>query len=224
MWYKWRNAESDFSPHAELCVQCPDQEYTNWERNHCHPKIVTFLAFEDSWRMSLTCMALWFFVMTAMVLWVFVKHWDIPVVKANSWTLSYVLLISLLLCFLCSLLFIGHPNRATCILQQITLGTVFTVAAATGLAKSLTVILAFMARKLGRTMRRLLETGAPNDVIPLCSKIQVILCGVWRGTSPPFLEIDTHSEPKELIIVCKKDLVTDFYSVLGYLGSLALVR
>ena len=100
----------------------------------------------------------------------------------------------------------------------------FTVAVATGLAKTLTVILAFKARKPGRTMRRLLETGASNDVILLCSIIQVILCGVWRGTSPPFLETDTHSEPKELIIVCKKDLVTDFYSVLGYLGSLALVR
>ena len=160
----------------------------------------------------------------AMVLWVFVKQWDTSVVKTNNCTLSYVLLISLLLCFLCSLLFIGHPNRATCILQQITLGTVFTVAVATGLAKTLTVILAFKARKPGRTMRRLLETGASNDVIPLCSIIQVILCGVWRGTSPPFLETDTHSEPKELIIVCKKDLVTDFYSVLGYLGSLALVR
>ena len=65
-------------------------------------------------------------------------------------------------------------------------------------------------------------TGASNDVIPLCFLIQVILCGVWQGTSSPFLEIYTRSEPKELIIVCKKDLVIDFYSVLGYLGSLAL--
>ena len=98
----------------------------------------------------------------------------------------------------------------------------FTVAVATGLAKTLTVILAFKARKPGRTMRRLLETGASNDVIPLCSLIQVILCGVWLGTSPPFLEMDTHSEPKELIIMCNKGSVTAFYCVLGYLGSLAL--
>ena len=65
-------------------------------------------------------------------------------------------------------------------------------------------------------------TGGSNDVIPLCFLIQVILCGVWQGTSSPFLELYTRSEPKELIIVCKKDLVIDFYSVLGYLGSLAL--
>ena len=54
------------------------------------------------------------------------------------------------------------------------------------------------------------------------SMIQVIICGVWLGASPPFLEMDTHSEPKELLIVCNKGSVTAFYHVLGYLGSLAL--
>ncbi|KAG5208795.1 hypothetical protein JEQ12_016360 [Ovis aries] len=34
--------------------------------------------------------------------------------------------------------------------------------------------------------------------------------------------MDTHSEPKELLITCNKGLVTAFYHVLGYLGSLAL--
>ncbi|EQB78337.1 heterogeneous nuclear ribonucleoproteins A2/B1 isoform 1 [Camelus ferus] len=83
-----------------------------------------------------------------------------PIVKANSRALSYVLLISLLLCFLCSLLFIGRPNTATCILQQVTFGAVFTVAVATVLAKTLNVILAFKSMKPGRTRRRLLVTGA----------------------------------------------------------------
>ncbi|OWK02104.1 hypothetical protein Celaphus_00018090, partial [Cervus elaphus hippelaphus] len=82
---------------------------------------------------------------------------------------SDVLLISLLLCFLCCLLFIAHPNMATCILRQITFGAGFTVAVS---AKTLTVILAFKARKPGRTMRYQLVTGASNYVIPMCSLIQ----------------------------------------------------
>ena len=88
----------------------------------------------------------------AVVLWVFVKHRHTPIVKANNRALSHVLLISLLY-FLRSLLFINHPHTATCILQQITFGAVFTVAVATVLAKTLAVILAFKARKPGRTMR-----------------------------------------------------------------------
>uniref|UniRef100_F1SA32 G-protein coupled receptors family 3 profile domain-containing protein n=1 Tax=Sus scrofa TaxID=9823 RepID=F1SA32_PIG len=189
-----------FSTDAEQC------------RNHCLPKVLTFLAFEDSMGMSLTCMVLCFFVITAVILLIF----------ANNWALSYVLLISLLLGFLCPLLFIGRPSTATCILRQITFGALFTVAVATVLAKTLTVILAFKAMRPGRIMRRLLVTGASNYVIPICFLIQVVICGVWLGTSPPFLEIHTHSEPKNLILMCNKGTITAFYCILGYLGFLAL--
>ncbi|XP_006164747.1 vomeronasal type-2 receptor 116, partial [Tupaia chinensis] len=207
---------------AEQCMQCPDQEYPNSEKTHCLPKSVTFLAFEDSMGMAMACTALCFSTVTAVVLGVFVKHQNTPIVKANNHVLSFILLISLLLCFLCSLLFIGHPNTVTCILQQVTFALVFTVAISTVLAKTITVILAFKARKPGRTMKRLLLSGTSNSVIPICSLVQVIICGIWLGTSPPFIDIDLHSEPTNLIIMCNKGSVTAFYCVLGYLGFLAL--
>nr|XP_051685219.1 vomeronasal type-2 receptor 116-like [Oryctolagus cuniculus] len=217
--------ERDISNHtdAEQCIPCADDEYPNMERNHCLPKLVTFLAFEESLGMALACVALCFSVLTAAVLWVFVKHRDTPIVKANNRTLSYILLITLLLCFLCSLLFIGRPNTATCLLQQIAFGLLFTVAVSTVLAKTITVILAFKALKPGRTMRRLLVSGASNSLIPICFLIQLALCGIWLGTYPPFIELDAHSEHGHIILVCNKGSVTAFYCVLGYLGSLALV-
>lgn len=72
------NVESAFSPDAEQCVQYPDHGYPNSDRNHCLPKIVTFLAFEDALGMSLAGIDLCFCVVTAVVLWVFVKHRDTP--------------------------------------------------------------------------------------------------------------------------------------------------
>ncbi|XP_051685220.2 vomeronasal type-2 receptor 116-like [Oryctolagus cuniculus] len=207
---------------AKQCMQCSDDEYPNQERSRCLPKLMTFLAFEESLGMALACMALCFSVLTAAVLWVFVKHRDTPIVKANNRTLSYILLITLLLCFLCSLLFVGRPNTATCLLQQIAFGLVFTVALSTVLAKTITVILAFKVTKPGRTMRRLLVSGIYNSVIPICSLIQLALCGIWLGTYPPFIELDTHSELDHIILVCNKGSATAFYCVLGYLGSLAL--
>ncbi|XP_062034495.1 vomeronasal type-2 receptor 116-like, partial [Lepus europaeus] len=216
--------ERDISNHtdAEQCIPCADNEYPNMERNHCLPKLVTFLAFDEILGMVLACMALCFSVLTAVVLWIFVKHRDTPIVKANNWTLSYILLIALLLCFLCSLLFLGRPNTATCLLRQITFSFVFTVAVSTVLAKTITVILAFKALKPGRTMRRLLVSGASNFIIPICSLIQLALCGIWMGISPPFIDTDVHSEHGHIILVCNKGSVTAFYCVLGYLGSLAL--
>ncbi|XP_048191070.1 vomeronasal type-2 receptor 116-like [Perognathus longimembris pacificus] len=159
---------------------------------------------------------------TAAVLGVFVKHHNTPIVKANNQALSYILLLSLFFCFLCSLLFIGHPNTVTCILQQTTFGVAFTVAVSAVLAKTVTVVLAFKVTTPGRRMRWLLMSGAPNFIIPICTLIQVTLCGIWLGTSPPFIDTDTHSEHGHLILLCNKGSLTAFYCVLGFLGSLAL--
>uniref|UniRef100_A0A8C0WK70 G-protein coupled receptors family 3 profile domain-containing protein n=1 Tax=Castor canadensis TaxID=51338 RepID=A0A8C0WK70_CASCN len=192
---------------ADHCFQCSIYEYPNSERTHCIPKVVIFLAFEDSLGMTLACIALCFSVITVVVLVFFMKHKDTPIVKANNRNLSYILLISLFF---------------TCILQQITFGLVFTVAVSTVLAKTITVILSFKIMKPGRTMRWLLVSGAVNSVIPICTLIQLIFCGIWLATSPPFIDTDAHSEHGHIIILCNKGSLTAFYCVLGYLGSLAL--
>nr|XP_044986509.1 vomeronasal type-2 receptor 116-like [Jaculus jaculus] len=206
----------------EQCVMCPEDQYANTEQTHCLQRAITFLAYEEPLGMALACMALCFFTLTCLVLGVFVKHHDTPIVRANNHALSYILLISLIFCFLCSLLFLGHPNTATCILQQTTSGVVFTVAISTILAKTITVVLAFKLTTPRIRMRWLLVSGAPNFIIPICILIQLILCGVWLGTSPPFIETDSHSEHGRIIIVCNKGSVSAFYCVLGFLGSLAL--
>ncbi|XP_023563207.1 vomeronasal type-2 receptor 116-like [Octodon degus] len=207
----------------EQCVMCPHHQYANIQRNHCLQKNVTFLAYEDRLGKALAGTALSLTMLTSAVLGLFVNHQDTPIVKANNRALSYTLLISLTCCFLCSLLFIGRPNTATCILQQTTFGVVFTVAVSTVLAKTVTVLLAFKITAPDRRMRQWLVSGAPNYIIPICSLIQLTLCGVWMGTNPPYIDTDAHSEHGHIIIVCNKGSLTAFYCVLGYLGSLALV-
>ncbi|XP_027289619.2 LOW QUALITY PROTEIN: vomeronasal type-2 receptor 116 isoform X2, partial [Cricetulus griseus] len=206
---------------VDQCVKCPEDQFANTEQNKCIPKAVIFMNYEDPLGMALALMALCFSAFTALVLGVFFKHHDTPIVKANNRNLSYNLLISLFFCFLCPLLFIGQPNTATCMLQQITFGVVFTVAVSTVLAKTVTVILAFKVTVPGRRMRYFLVSGAPNYIIAICTLIQVIICSVWFGTSPPSVNIDAHSEHGQIIIVCIKGSVTAFYCVLGYLACLA---
>ncbi|XP_051047674.1 vomeronasal type-2 receptor 116-like [Phodopus roborovskii] len=206
----------------DQCVKCPDDHYANRGGNHCLKKVVTFLGYEDLLGMSLASLAICFSILTAGVFGVFLKHNDTPTVKANNRALSYVLLISLNCCFLCSLLFIGQPNMITCLMQQTVFAVVFTVAASTVLAKTITVVLAFKVTTPGRTIRRLLVSGAPNFIIPICTMIQLILCGIWLGTSPPFVDVDIHVEKDHILIICNKGSIIAFYFVLGYLGSIAL--
>ncbi|XP_076420470.1 vomeronasal type-2 receptor 116-like [Peromyscus maniculatus bairdii] len=207
---------------VEKCVRCPEDQYANREQKQCIPKSVVFLTYEDPLGMTLASIALCFSAFTVLVLAVFVKNRDTPLVKANNQNLSYILLISLMFCFLCPLLFIGHPSSATCILQQITFGVVFTVAISTVLAKTVTVLLAFIVIAPGRRMRFFMISRAPNYIIVICTLIQIILCAIWLLVSPPSIDTDAHSEYGQIIIVCNKGSVTAFYCVLGYHGSLAL--
>ncbi|XP_059109680.1 vomeronasal type-2 receptor 116-like [Peromyscus eremicus] len=206
----------------EKCMKCPESHYANTEKKFCLQKAVSFLDHKDPLGMSLTTIALSFSVFTAVVLALFVKHRDTPIVKANNRTLSYMLLITLIVCFLCSLFFIGRPNTTTCILQQITFGGAFTVALATVLAKAITVIIAFKVTFPNKVVRWLIISKAPNLIIPICTLVHLVLCGIWLGTSPPFLDKDAHAEHGQIILVCNKGSDFAFHSILGYLCSLAL--
>ncbi|XP_069858129.1 vomeronasal type-2 receptor 116-like [Dipodomys merriami] len=206
----------------EQCVRCADHQFANIRRNHCLRKTEGFLAYEDPLGMALACTALCCSALTAAVLGVFIKHQDTPIVKANNWALSYILLISLICSFLCSLLFLGRPHTTACILQHTTFAVVFTVAVSTVLAKTITVVLAFTLAAPGRGTRQRLLFWVPNLLIPICTLIQVTLCGLWLKISPPFVDKDAQSEHGYIIILCNMGSLTAFYCVLGYLGSLAL--
>uniref|UniRef100_UPI0020217F12 vomeronasal type-2 receptor 116-like n=1 Tax=Myodes glareolus TaxID=447135 RepID=UPI0020217F12 len=216
------NEVSNETIDVDQCVKCPEDQYASTEHVHCIDKAVSFLSYKDPLGMAITLMALCFSALTSVVLGVFVKHHDTPLVKANNRNLSYTLLISLIFCFLCPLLFIGYPNTAMCILQQITFGVVFTVAISTVLAKTATVLLAFKVTTPGKRMRYYLISGAPNFIIVICTLIQTIICAVWLGVSPPSIDIDAKNEHGHIIIVCNKGSIIAFYCVLGYHGSLAL--
>ncbi|XP_051018174.1 vomeronasal type-2 receptor 116-like [Acomys russatus] len=217
-------ADNEISNETDMdqCVKCPESHYANLEKNHCLQKSVSFLAFDDPLGMALTVTALCFSVLTAVVLAVFVKHRDTPIVKANNRALSYTLLLTLIVCFLSSLLFIGKPNTASCILQETAFGILFTVALSTVLAKAITVVIAFRVTVPARMVRWLMVSRAPNFIIPVCTLIELVLCGIWLLTSPPFIDQDAHAEHGHIILLCNKGSAVAFHSVLGYLCFLAL--
>ncbi|XP_043914047.1 extracellular calcium-sensing receptor-like [Protopterus annectens] len=205
------------------CLKCQDDHWTNAERDACVKKLVEFISYEEPLGSTLAVIAIILSTFPASVLWIFIKFRDTPIVKANNRGLSYILLIVLMLCFLCSLLFISPSNSISCLLRQVAFGILFSICVSSILAKTITVVIAFNATKPGNNLRRWVGTKTPVIIVLFSSAVQVCICAGWLATSPPFPENNMKYYKEKIVIECNEGSIGMFYCMLGYLGFLASV-
>ncbi|XP_048366390.1 vomeronasal type-2 receptor 26-like [Sphaerodactylus townsendi] len=205
------------------CFPCPEGYYPNSDHSLCIPKVISFLSYEEILGASLAASALSLSLITAWVLGIFLKYRDTPIVKANNQDLTYTLLISLLLSFLCALLFIGRPEKFMCLLQQTAFGIIFSLAVSCVLAKTTTVVLAFVATKPGSRMKNWVGKRSTICIVLFGLLVQATVCTAWLATSPPFPDVDMHAVTEEIVLQCNEGSVVWFYCVLAFLGFLAMV-
>ncbi|XP_068124133.1 vomeronasal type-2 receptor 26-like [Hyperolius riggenbachi] len=206
---------------SESCFKCPDEEWPDEKNVRCVPRTYDYLSYDDVLALLFSFASLLFSAMTLFMSGSFIYFWYTPVVKANNRTVSFILLTSILLSFLCVFLFLGRPVDITCMLRQVAFGIFFSISVSCVLAKTVTVCLAFKATKPGSYWRKLLTVKLSNFLVVTCSSVQVLICVVWLSVSPPYQEYDMFSSPGKIIIQCNEGLVIGFYSVLGYMGILA---
>uniref|UniRef100_A0A1B8YAK7 G-protein coupled receptors family 3 profile domain-containing protein n=1 Tax=Xenopus tropicalis TaxID=8364 RepID=A0A1B8YAK7_XENTR len=220
---KCAEGEMSNSTDAFSCSKCPAYQMPDTKRIVCIPKATNYLSFIDTLGASLTAIAFILFITASVVLGIFVKYWETPIVRANNRYLSCLLLISLMLCFLCTLLFIGRPTQICCLLRQVTFGIVFTISVSSVLAKTLTVIIAFNATKPGSKLKKYVGTQLAIVLVIVCCLGEIIISAVWMASNPPLVEADMVSKMDTIVLLCNEGSVAFFFCIIGYIGTLALL-
>ncbi|XP_051580762.1 extracellular calcium-sensing receptor-like [Myxocyprinus asiaticus] len=218
-------AEGEISNETDSnnCKLCPGEYWSNAEKNECVLKAVEFLSFTEVMGTVLVFFSLFGVGLTVLVAILFYIKKDTPIVKANNSELSFLLLFSLTLCFLCSLTFIGRPTEWSCMLRHTAFGITFVLCISCVLGKTVVVLMAFKAALPGSNVMKWFGPAQQRLSVLAFTLIQVLICVLWLTISPPFPYKNMKYYKEKIILECSLGSTIGFSAVLGYIGLLALL-
>ncbi|XP_069463394.1 extracellular calcium-sensing receptor-like [Ambystoma mexicanum] len=217
--------QGEISNHSESisCIHCSWDKWPNSRQDQCIAKNTEFLGYEEPLGAILAAISLFLSSFPIFVLGLFHYFRDTPIVRANNRALSYHLLLSIMLCFLCSWSFIGYPAPEKCLLRQAAFGIIFAFCVSCILAKTIMVVIAFKATKPNSDFRRWVGPKLSYLIIGCGTVTQICLCLLWLIVYPPFMVNNIHTNPGKIIIECNEGSPIAFWCMLGYLGLLASI-
>uniref|UniRef100_A0AAQ6A2N0 G-protein coupled receptors family 3 profile domain-containing protein n=1 Tax=Amphiprion ocellaris TaxID=80972 RepID=A0AAQ6A2N0_AMPOC len=214
------------------CVLCSEGKFSNKpedfasspQRDHCVPKKIEFLSYHEPLGICLTSTSLLGTFICAVVLGIFIHHRSTPVVRANNSELSFLILMSLKLCFLCSLLFIGRPRLWTCQMRHAAFGISFVLCVSCILVKTMVVLAVFKASKPGGgASLKWFGAVQQRGTVLLLTCIQAAICVVWIVSASPLPHKNTQYHSDKIVYECVVGSTVGFAVLLGYIGLLAIL-
>uniref|UniRef100_UPI00398EA22F vomeronasal type-2 receptor 1 n=1 Tax=Pristiophorus japonicus TaxID=55135 RepID=UPI00398EA22F len=206
------------------CIQCPEDYWSNANRDECLHKVVEFLGYDDALGITLIALSIFGACIAAAIAIVYMVRSDTALVKANDLGLSLVLLFSLVICFLSSIVFIGQPVAWSCMTRQVLLAVSFASCLSCLLSKAVNLMFKARAAKAKSPEGREKKSLRPCQqrlialIIVLC---HACLCIAWLLIFPPYPVKNTLSQNIKIIMECNEGSVVFLCCVLGYDALLA---
>ncbi|XP_053090990.1 extracellular calcium-sensing receptor-like [Pangasianodon hypophthalmus] len=208
---------------AITCENCYQDYWPNVHRDKCVQKEIEYLSYGDTMGILLTAVSIIGAFITMVITIIFFRYKNTPIVKANNSELSFLLLFSLTLCFLCSLTFIGQPSEWSCMLRHTAFGITFVLGISCVLGKTVVVLMAFRATLPGTNVMKWFGPPQQRLSVLVFTVIQVLICVLWLTTSPPIPFKNLKLYKEKVILECHLGSNIGFWAVLGYIGILAFL-
>ncbi|XP_051580751.1 vomeronasal type-2 receptor 1 [Myxocyprinus asiaticus] len=237
---------------ARGCIQCDEDYWSNANHDECVPKTIEFLDFAEPLGITLIIISAFGALATIVVAIVFLMHLNTPLVKVNDPLLSFSLLLGLVITFLCSIAFLGEPQKWSCMTSQVALAVGFALTLSSLMGKSALLMLRARAVKAVKTDAKKAKAAATaseqspdtaviapavpqkNDVDPIhprhqraimlvCTLIQVVACTVWLILLPPHPVKNTAAQNIKIILECDPGNIIFICSIFAYDILLALL-
>uniref|UniRef100_A0A672Z3Y7 G-protein coupled receptors family 3 profile domain-containing protein n=1 Tax=Sphaeramia orbicularis TaxID=375764 RepID=A0A672Z3Y7_9TELE len=205
------------------CMFCPPEFWPNEKKDQCLPKPTEYLSYKEIMGTVLTAFSCIGVFLSLLILIIFMTHKETPIVKANNSELSFLLLFSLKLCFLCSLTFIGRPSQWSCMLRHTAFGITFVLCISCVLGKTIVVLMAFRATLPGSRVMKWFGPLQQRLSVLMFTLVQILICILWLSTKPPFPKMNMMYYNDKIILECALGSAIGFWAVLGYIGLLAVL-
>ncbi|KAG1944622.1 vomeronasal type-2 receptor 1 [Pimephales promelas] len=237
---------------ARGCLQCDEDYWSNANHDECVPKTIEFLDFSEPLGITLIAIAAFGALAAIVVVIIFLMHLNTPLVKANDPLLSFSLLLGLVITFLSSIVFLGEPQKWSCMTSQVALAVGFALVLSSLMGKSSLLMLRARAVKAVKSATRAAKAAAAaaeqspdteviapaipqkNDVDPIHPRhqrammivgtlIQAVGCTVWLILMPPHPIKNTAAQNIKIILECDIGNIIFICSIFAYDILLALL-
>uniref|UniRef100_H3C7S5 Vomeronasal 2, receptor 1 n=1 Tax=Tetraodon nigroviridis TaxID=99883 RepID=H3C7S5_TETNG len=221
------DGEISNTTNARECILCGEDDWSNQAHDACVPKIIEFLAFGEPLGITLIVISACGAVVTIAVAVVFILNASTPLVKANDAVLSLLLLFSLVVTFLCSIVFLGEPQDWSCMTSQVALALGFALCLSCIMSKAAVLMHRAQALKAARARSRAAAKAAKAAAEAAASSgspdVVAVACTVWLVLFPPHAVKNTSAQNIKIILECDEGSIVFICCIFAYDILLALI-